>query len=283
MLSETDKIATEAAVWLARLERGMQAQEGASLCEWLKHPAQRDAIVDAAKLWHGPDIVAVLAQLVPVGFGQPPRPPERKLTPIRMLIGLGVGFFALLPFFLIHRATPGLFRTHYPQRPADYGETLYATRPGETRVVTLDDGSEVTLNGHSRLGILFNISMRVATLDYGEAIFHIAGERRPFELNAAGRHFAVAPSTFDARVNGARSVDLMVVDGAVTVRGLPWRWPDTPSEARLFDPAAFADTTVGALQAVSLEDSLINRHTVTAAAAHAQLRWQPERVIYVNP
>src|SRR3954469_2333612 len=51
--------------WLARIERGLRADEGVQLREWLKNKANRTQILDAARLWHGPEILAVLAGLVP--------------------------------------------------------------------------------------------------------------------------------------------------------------------------------------------------------------------------
>src|SRR6185503_9175913 len=51
--------------WLAQLERGLRGDEGARLREWLKNKTNRTQILDAARLWHGPEIVAVLAGLVP--------------------------------------------------------------------------------------------------------------------------------------------------------------------------------------------------------------------------
>jgi hypothetical protein len=35
----TDKVPTEAAIWLARIERGLQPQEGVRLREWLQPPS----------------------------------------------------------------------------------------------------------------------------------------------------------------------------------------------------------------------------------------------------
>jgi len=114
-------------------------------------------------------------------------------------------------------------------------------------------------------------------------IFQIAPELRPFQVNAGGRHFEAPPSMFDIRVINPQAVELLVLDGGVTVQGLPWHWPTTPSEARMFDPDAFVDTKVGPLQAALLEDQLISRYPITAANAHARLRWQPEDVVYVTP
>ena len=58
-----DKIREEVTRWLALLERGLRGPEGTQLREWLKSKEHRKAILDAARLWHGPDVVAVLAGL----------------------------------------------------------------------------------------------------------------------------------------------------------------------------------------------------------------------------
>ena len=287
MGSDSDSIATEAAIWLARLERGLQGQEGAQLRDWLLQPAHRDAVVQAAKLWHGPDIVAVLAELVPVGFGSPLPSRRRIQHPIALSVGICLALaYLLVPAILAHRAMSGLRTSHrtLPINSVLWGETLYITKPGETRAVRLVDGSKVTLNGNTKLGVLFGAGLRQAMMDYGEAIFEIApDQQRAFEITAAGRHFQAPPSMFDIRVINPQSVELMVLNGGVIVRGLPWHWPTTPSEARMFDPDVFVDTTVGPLQAALLEDQLISRYPITAANAHARLKWQPEEVIYVTP
>jgi ferric-dicitrate binding protein FerR (iron transport regulator) len=286
MAGDADKIPTEASVWLARLERGLLPQEGLKLREWLRQPAHREAIVDAAKLWHGPDIIAVLAQLVPVPFGKPPTPRAKpRPRPLNILIAICGALAAIAPFVYFGHNMLGPLALHRTptQRQVPWGESVYTTQPGETRVVALPEGSTVTLNGHSQVGVLLAAGLRLANLDYGEAIFHIVPERRPFELNAGGRHLLAAPSIFDVRVIRPQALELTVVEGAVTVRGLPWSWPTTPAQARLFNPSAFADATVGPLQAASLEDAAISRYPLTAAAAEVRLRWRPEPVLYVTP
>ncbi len=288
MASNSDRIATEAAIWLARLERGLQGDEGSQLRSWLGPPAHRDAIVEAAKLWHGPDIVAVLAELVPVGFGQAP-PPKIKVKrryPPAILVAVCVGgLVAVMPFVAIYRHMPGVINRNDRAAPAlPWGVTAYSTSAGETRAVTLPDGSRITLNGHTRLNVSFGAGWRVVNLDYGEVIFRISPQPlRPFEVNAAGRHFQAPPSMFDVQVINPQAVELMVLQGDVTVKGLPWHWPSTPAEARLFDPDAFVDTTVGPLQTARLEDQMISRYPITAQNARARLQWEPQQVIYVTP
>ena len=287
MAGDSDKVATDTAIWLARLERGLTAQEGSQLREWLQRPAHREAIVEAAKVWHGADIVAVLAELVPVGFGTP-RPPRRRIQhPIALAVGIClVVAYLVVPAILARRAMSGRFTAH-ENRQVDsvpWGETVYRTKPGETRAVTLADGRRLTLNAHTQVGVIFGAGLRQARVDYGEAIFQIAPEPlRTFEVNAGGRHIMAPPSMFDIRVIDAHGVELMVLDGGVTVQGLPWHWPDTPAEARMFDPAVFVDTQVGPQQALLMQDQTVSRYPLTAANIHTRLKWQPEEVIYVTP
>jgi transmembrane sensor len=285
MTGDTDKILTEASVWLARLERGLLPDEGLSLRAWLRYAEHRAAIVDAAKLWHGPDIIAVLAELVPVGFGTQPPKAKPRLRPVNALIALCVALVTVAPFFYVKFAAPSAFAAQKtpPQRRGAWGESVYMTRAGETRIIALVDGSTVTLNEHSQLGVLFSAGSRLAILDYGEAIFRTAAEPRPFELNAGGRHFLATPSIFDIRVIREQALELTVIEGTVIVRGLSWRWPATPAEARLFDPRAFVDTAVGPLRAASLEDALFSSYPITAATAESRVRWRPEQVVYVTP
>ncbi len=285
MGSNADKISAEAAIWLARLERGLQPQEGPQLRQWLQQPARRDAIVAGAKLWHGPEIVAVLAELVPVGFGNPLVIKKKRLQAATIGFALCLALIIGAPFFLARHIVPRILSG--PADPAaetlPSGEVIYRTKPGETRAVTLQDGSKVTLNGHTQLGILVAAGVRRASLQYGEAVFRIAAsEPRAFEVNAGGRHFQALLSMFDIHLINPQVVDLLVLDGRVTVRGLPWRRPATPAEARMFDPALFADTTIGPWQTALFQDQLIIRNPISAANAHTQLRWQPEDIVYVS-
>jgi transmembrane sensor len=290
--SDSDRLHTEVSIWLARLERGLQQQDGARLREWLQVAAQREAIVEAAKLYHGPDIIAILAEMVPVGFGHPSPKPRRRFRPFHVATAVGAGLLvAAVPILIALGTLPavlGPLPRHVPERPLDpplpWGEEAYATKAGETRSVNLLDGSKLALNSHTRVGVLFGGGARLATVQYGEAVFEIDGKReRPFQIDADGRHFLAPQAKFDVRIINPRTVELTVLQGRVTVQGLPWSWPTTPDEARMFDPQVFADTTVEPLQAVWLQDKYMARFPVTAANAQARLSWQPEEVLYITP
>ncbi len=238
MSADSDRLHAEVAIWLARLERGLQAGDAPRLREWLQVPAQRDAIVEAAKLYHGPDIVAILAEMVPVGFGHAPAKPRRRFQPAHVVMALLVvaaplSIVAAIAIFTLPKRLgplPGHTQIRPQDPPLPYGEQAYATKVGETRTFTLTDGTQLVLNSHTRVGVLFSVGLRLATVQYGEALFDIRTKReRPFAVDAGGRHFQAPQSKFDVRVVNPQTVELTVLEGGVTVQGLPWRWPTTPA------------------------------------------------------
>src|SRR3954454_3561016 len=72
--SPPDEASQSASMWLARINRGLRPNEAAGLRAWLKVPRHRHVILDMARRYFGPDIVAVLSELFPVG----PEPMESE-------------------------------------------------------------------------------------------------------------------------------------------------------------------------------------------------------------
>lgn len=61
----------------------------------------------------------------------------------------------------------------------------YATPAGEQLSITLDDGSQVHLNGQTGIAVNFTESTRSIELLYGEAFFEVASDRnRPFQVTS---------------------------------------------------------------------------------------------------
>src|SRR3954465_12749644 len=60
-------IAEQASIWLEKIERTLSPEEGQALRRWLKASSvHRDLLIDRCKRWHGPEILAVLGELVSV-------------------------------------------------------------------------------------------------------------------------------------------------------------------------------------------------------------------------
>src|SRR5262245_45314961 len=127
--------------WLALLERGLRGNEGAQLRERLKSKANRTQILDAARLWHGPEIVAVLAGLVPqtelVVRKNESRSHFNKIlgwSTLAVIAVVGAGAMA------------GYIKLPFDNRRLYTERGLYATAIGEHRDITLADNTVVTLN-----------------------------------------------------------------------------------------------------------------------------------------
>lgn len=88
------------------------------------------------------------------------------------------------------------------------------TQPGEHREVALGDGTRVEMNGATRLG-LDRADPRVATLERGEAVFHVAHDAgRPFAVRSGALTVQDVGTVFDVTRSGAR-LDVAVAEGSV--------------------------------------------------------------------
>lgn len=125
-----------------------------------------------------------------------------------VLLLIGVGLIALRP-----EATRHLF--------SGAGDGLagnvYQTGVGQRSVVTMDDGSVVTLNTDSRLSVHYRDNLRAVTLEQGQALFKVAKDRtRPFVVTAGGRQVTALGTEFDVRV-GERLFEVTLIEGRVGV------------------------------------------------------------------
>ncbi|QVM84880.1 FecR family protein [Novosphingobium decolorationis] len=94
-------------------------------------------------------------------------------------------------------------------------ENSWSTGPGEVRAITLADGSQVHLNGNSRLFARIGETRREVRLETGEALFDVTHDpARPFTVSAQDSTVTVLGTRFDVALNG-EAVDLQVERGLV--------------------------------------------------------------------
>lgn len=97
----------------------------------------------------------------------------------------------------------------------------HATAVAETRSITLQDGSRVSLGPRSAIDTDFAAGDRKVTLLAGEAFFEVTPDsRRPFVVMAGGVAVTVVGTAFDVRLSRA-SVSVAVQHGFVDVRSGP--------------------------------------------------------------
>jgi len=94
----------------------------------------------------------------------------------------------------------------------------FATRRGEIRTISLDDGSTITLNTQTEVNVDYSNSTRKIELRKGEALFNVAKDPlRPFSVLAGGTAVRVLGTSFTVRRLADERVKVLVREGAVEV------------------------------------------------------------------
>jgi transmembrane sensor len=264
----------ESAVWLARLERGMRDGEGEELKKWLADARNRDAILEAAGLWHSKDVQSLLFALTGVS-------PQRRQVPkpVRTLL------FPLVVALISTGALIWMMTGKGPRNPAAADmvpavpTTPYATRIGETRQITLADGTLVTLNTNTIVRVAYSQRAREVTLERGEATFNVAHEAttRPFNVIAGQRTFQAQGTQFNVRTL-ADNVDLIVIEGSVKILDARPREPKTPARRR--DVITYGEQTIGALEEALVDPGFQSVSPIDASDMEARLAWQKGMIIF---
>lgn len=94
----------------------------------------------------------------------------------------------------------------------------YSTAVGQRMILTLEDGSHVTLNTASRLRVAYTDTERRLYLDAGQAWFEVAHDAdKPFNVIAGGQQVTAHGTQFDVRLK-SDAVQVLLVEGKVSVR-----------------------------------------------------------------
>lgn len=198
-----DDIDAEAANWVIRLGgEPLRAEEQSRLDEWLTaSPAHRTAFARAQRLW---DALGQVAAQAPPAWQNPPC--SHRMLRIAAALVIVLGGAGIAGFWY--------------GNPAVMLAADYRTAPGESRNVTLSDGSVVELDTASALAVRFNNGERRVELLTGTAYFTVApmqgAETRPFIVAAANGTAKALGTQFMVRRqdNGA---EVMVAEHKVRV------------------------------------------------------------------
>lgn len=169
-------------------------------------------------------------------------------------------------------------------------DTVYETRLGEMRVVTLEDGSAVTLNTASRIRVAFADARRTVTLEEGEALFDVAKDpARPFIVEAGGTSVRAVGTSFSVKRLNDAPVEVLVREGIVEVAQ-----PATHRPVRMTANMRIV-TSHAVAQPVAIAQTEVDRETAwrsgriafegepLAQAAAAFGRYSDTRIIIEDP
>jgi transmembrane sensor len=265
----------EASLWVARLDRGLTAEERRALDKWLAadsyHPT---ALVELAGLWDRTDVLGELAELFPLD--------QRALVkPRAMRYALGACAAALVGVAIIvalnfmgrgESPAPALVAEQPPVQPAAAQQHVYDTAVGEQSTVRLSDGSTVTLNTNSSIEVRYDDAQRGVLLVRGEVFFEVAHDTaHPFRVLAGDRMLEAVGTAFNVRLGSGNDVKMTVTQGRVRV--VPRVAAAAPQQNA---PPATVDA--GNL-AVMRGGPMVIQH-LDAAAMEAQVSWQRGMLVF---
>lgn len=206
-----------ASLWIERLGEGLTPDEEVELQTWLSEdPANQTLLEKMARLWDKMDSLSRLSALVP----QPVVPVKSdhgfSVAHVAMAASIALIFTALLFWNSSRDAeiAPQI-APHVAQRPA---EIFYETAIGEQQVHRLEDGTKITLNTGSRIGVRYSQDARLLHLESGEVHVEVAKDaERPLSVLAGGHIVQAIGTAFNIEIKPGREIELVVTEGTVRI------------------------------------------------------------------
>lgn len=206
---DRERAGGEAAAWLMRLREGpLELEDELELDLWLEaQPANREVWGDIVTAWRLageaaelPVLVAARADALKALSRGGGRGPSRRFGLVPILSALAACLLLIVGTFYFY---PG-------------GET-YRTGIGERRVVTLGDGSRLTLDAASAVQVRYDGERRALRLLSGRARFEVAKDpRRPFAVTAGDRMVVATGTAFSIELFKAE-MRVVLYQGSVSV------------------------------------------------------------------
>lgn len=232
--------------WLLRLQQAPHDQALREQFEqWLaSEPAHAEAYRKAERLWR------LSGQLAPATAERWPTPaevvqlPVRRKTPRRWWLGAAAAaclMLALAPSLSLRL------------------EADYRTAQGETREVTLADGSVVQMDSDTAIAVDYSASQRDVRLLAGQAFFEVVTDKtKPFHVRADGVRVTVTGTAFnvvlrpgrvgvDVQHGSVRVEDSAQVLAAALTAGQRLRYRDGQAQVSGFSPSQAAPWRQGQL------------------------------------
>ncbi len=269
-----EEIATAAAQWVLRRDRGLTAAEQDEFSQWLAaDPRHGEALAEHSWGWDELDRLTGLQ----TSLGAVPDPdlfaPTAKARAPRWWWLMGASSLvaaAAAVVVMIFSGERG--RERSDAKPVEVtAEVAALAAPCERR--TLEDGSVVELNRGAAVEVAFTATERRVTLVRGEANFTVAKDAaRPFIVTAGGVAVRAVGTVFNVRLGGD-AVEVVVAEGRVRV--------DSPSRGAGDGGQLLS---VGQSAAVPLVPAVVVAPVVTLTDAQlaARLAWQPRLLDFTN-
>jgi len=211
-LPDANKMKEEGSLWLAKLDRGLSAEEEALLKIWLaKSPENRNYFVALAKQWDQLSVLSQLSEIIPY---------ERKSVTGKFSLYAKAASFALiflLSSFIFSELEIFSTNNNLLVTQANFSK-IYHTSVGEKSVIELPDSSVLTLNTDSFVRVNYTAMTRKLTLVKGEAHIKVAhNKKRKLIFSAGDKSFIAVGTAFNLQYDNQSALELIVTEGKVAV------------------------------------------------------------------
>jgi transmembrane sensor len=273
-----------ASVWYSRLNGDSQAESvWEDFAAWLAADDANRAAFDHVEALYAelddlaPELAAIdRAQMPDVSNVIALHARQARRPSIRIWLGAAGAVAASLALLAIVRV-------------AQVGDdtTRYATKMGESRSVSLTDGTTIQMNTASTLTVAFNGRERRVTLEQGEALFRIGPDNsRPFLVSVGGREVRDIGTVFNILRDHGRTV-VTVESGKVMISSPGAVTPEVQLAAGEQLAAQDGDgqvlNHVDAAQATSWRDGYLTYKEAPLSVVVADLnRYFPGRIVLAD-
>ncbi|MDE0226096.1 MAG: FecR domain-containing protein [Gammaproteobacteria bacterium] len=262
----------EASLWIERLSEGLNPEEEAELQAWLSNdPANQALLEKMAGLWDKMDSLSRLSTLVP----QP--------AAVAKPDGNHRSYFALAASVVLALSVlfwNATFNTgNSPQTAQRPVESFYETVTGEQQAHVLEDGTQMTLNTGSRIGVRYTSDARLLFLEAGEVHVQVAKDpQRPLSVLAGGRIIQAVGTAFSIEIKPGREIELVVTEGAVRVGEQPESTKVTQRNVKIVLPRSATVITAGQELVMGGEAEVVR--PLSEAEIEVKLSWREGNLIF---
>ena len=206
-LSSNQQRFDEASVWVAKLDKGLSAEDKQALQRWLAaDPDNRALFLNMVQLWDKMDSLSRLSDIFP-------RPAKQRR-------GASVLAVAASIFIAVAVGLWGFVAVNNPasDRPVVAHEKVYQTAVGEQLTVSLPDSTRLVLNTDSLLRVNYSDQYRLLVLERGELHIDVAEDQsRPLSVYAGEQIVQAVGTAFNVQIIDEQTVELVVTEGKVRV------------------------------------------------------------------
>jgi transmembrane sensor len=203
----------DAALWLARLDRGLSELESAELSRWLNADRRHsETLLELAALWDDLDVLSELSALFPLD-----RPAKKqqgrwlKSALAASLVGVAIAGWVTYELSFISARDAEL-------NAGQSARQVFVTTIGERTRNELADGSVVMLNTDTAVEVAYSDESRDVFLLRGEAHFEVASNpAHPFRVHVGARIVEAVGTAFNVELGADGRIEVTVTEGKVNV------------------------------------------------------------------